>query len=169
MNDKSERDVVTQVYARGVVIGALVLTFFGEFWASESISNLPKTPFFAYGILTLPMLALTLFAVIRLVNIVKLPPSTADDWVIQNGERTGMTFGIIFAVEFIAIAVAAVILNKLNRPMLVPVAIALIVPGAGDALFRPAAMFIGLVWLTSGGATLYSYLRHTQPPAPEAE
>lgn len=49
------------------------------------------------------------------------------------------------------------------------VAIALIVPGDVDAWFRPVALFVGLVWLASGGATLYSYIRHTQPPAPEAE
>jgi len=30
-------------------------------------------------------------------------------------------------------------------------------------------LFIGLVWLASGGTTLFLYMRHTQPPAPEAE
>jgi hypothetical protein len=30
-------------------------------------------------------------------------------------------------------------------------------------------LFFGLVWLASGGATLYLYIRHTQPPDPEAE
>jgi len=34
---------------------------------------------------------------------------------------------------------------------------------------RPVMLFVGLVWVMSGGATLYSYLRHTKPPAPEAE
>jgi len=29
--------------------------------------------------------------------------------------------------------------------------------------------FIGLAWLASGGTTLFLYIRHTQPPAPEAE
>lgn len=28
---------------------------------------------------------------------------------------------------------------------------------------------LSLVWLASGGATLYLYIRHTQPPAPEAQ
>ena len=48
-------------------------------------------------------------------------------------------------------------------------AIALIVPGGVSEQQRPAMLFLGLVWLASGGATLYSYLRHTQPPAPEGE
>jgi hypothetical protein len=30
-------------------------------------------------------------------------------------------------------------------------------------------LFVGLVWLMSGAATLCLYVRHTQPPAPDAE
>jgi RsiW-degrading membrane proteinase PrsW (M82 family) len=30
-------------------------------------------------------------------------------------------------------------------------------------------VFVGLAWLASGAATLYLYIRHTQPAAPEAE
>ena len=36
-------------------------------------------------------------------------------------------------------------------------------------LMRPLLLFFGLIWGISGGATLYSYLRHTQAPASEAE
>jgi hypothetical protein len=49
-------------------------------------------------------------------------------------------------------------------------AIVLIVPGGDfDSVARPAMCFIGLTWLASGVATLYSYIRHTQPPATESE
>jgi hypothetical protein len=48
-------------------------------------------------------------------------------------------------------------------------AIGLAVPGEVEELSRPVMLFLGLVWLASGGATLYSYIRHTQPPAPESE
>jgi len=48
-------------------------------------------------------------------------------------------------------------------------AIALVVPGDVVESFPPVALFVGLVWVISGVATLYSYIRHTQPPAPEAE
>jgi len=34
---------------------------------------------------------------------------------------------------------------------------------------RPVMLFVGLVWVMSGGATLYSYLRHTKLPAPQTE
>ncbi len=46
--------------------------------------------------------------------------------------------------------------------------IALVVPGDVVESFRHVALFVGLVWLGSGVGTLYSYIRHTQPPAPEA-
>ena len=48
-------------------------------------------------------------------------------------------------------------------------AIALIAPADFKGLWRPMLLFVGLTWLGSGGATLYLYIRHTQPPAPEAE
>jgi len=48
-------------------------------------------------------------------------------------------------------------------------AIARTVPGDLIELSRPVMLFVGLVWLASGGLTLYFYIRHTQPPAPEAE
>jgi hypothetical protein len=34
---------------------------------------------------------------------------------------------------------------------------------------RPVMIFTGIVWLASGGITLYLYIRRTQPPAPESE
>jgi len=46
-------------------------------------------------------------------------------------------------------------------------AIALVVPGSIVESFRYVALFVGLVWLGSGVATLFSYVRRTQPPFPE--
>jgi MFS family permease len=46
-------------------------------------------------------------------------------------------------------------------------AIALVVPGDVYQSFRYMALFVGLVWLGSGVATLSSYIRHTRPPSPE--
>jgi uncharacterized membrane protein len=46
---------------------------------------------------------------------------------------------------------------------------ALIVPSNLMESWWFPMLFIGLVWLASGGTTLFLYMRHTQPPAPEAE
>lgn len=43
------------------------------------------------------------------------------------------------------------------------------VPGDVEELAQPVMLFLGLVWLGLGGATLYWYIRHTEPGAPEAE
>ena len=48
-------------------------------------------------------------------------------------------------------------------------AIGLIVPGGIVELGRPVGLFVGLMFLASGGATLCLYIRHTQPSAPEIE
>jgi hypothetical protein len=48
-------------------------------------------------------------------------------------------------------------------------AIALLVPGDIVGLRWLMLLFIGLTWLGSGGATLFWYIRHTQPPTPAAE
>jgi drug/metabolite transporter (DMT)-like permease len=47
--------------------------------------------------------------------------------------------------------------------------IGLIGPGNFIEVSRPVTLFVGLTWFGSGMATLYLYIRHNQPPAPEAE
>jgi hypothetical protein len=43
-------------------------------------------------------------------------------------------------------------------------------PGGSNAeFFRPVMVFTGMVWLASGGATLYLYIRRTGAPAAESE
>jgi uncharacterized membrane protein YeiH len=41
--------------------------------------------------------------------------------------------------------------------------------GSNSDFFRPVMVFTGMVWLASGGATLYLYIRRTAPPAAESE
>jgi hypothetical protein len=48
-------------------------------------------------------------------------------------------------------------------------AIALFAPGDIVGLRWHMLLFVGLTWLASGVTTLYLYIRHTQPPTPEAE
>ena len=47
---------------------------------------------------------------------------------------------------------------------------AIAIPGGFNTeFFQPVMVFTGIVWLASGGITLYLYIRRTQPPAPESE
>jgi hypothetical protein len=47
--------------------------------------------------------------------------------------------------------------------------IGLLGPGNFIEVARPVSLFVGLVWVISGVATLCSYLRHTRPPDLEPE
>jgi hypothetical protein len=127
MSHNVEKHPVTRAYARGVATGAFVLTFFGAFWAFEAITNWPQTSSFVYVLLSLPVAALILFAVIRFFDVAKLPQAADGDRAARDGKRTGIAFGIIFAVEAILIAAAAVILGALGHPLFIPIAVALIV------------------------------------------
>ena len=138
---------MTRAYVRGVAIGALVLTFFGVFWASEAITNWTQAPSWAYGVLSLPVITLTLFAVVRFINAAKLPEAMDGDQAARDGKRTGIAFGVVFSIEFILIAVAAVILNNLDRPLLIPVAVALIV---GLHFFPLARLFHVPIYSVTG-------------------
>jgi hypothetical protein len=53
--------------------------------------------------------------------------------------------------------------------MILGVLMALMVPGDFNNWDRPPVLFMGLLWLGSGAATLYSYIHHTKPAAPETE
>lgn len=53
--------------------------------------------------------------------------------------------------------------------LLGPVGICYFVPGNFITVSRPVMLFLGLVCFSSGAVTLFSFLRHHQPPAPGAE
>ena len=72
-------------------------------------------------------------------------------WVFRMGREQRWKWLVLF---FMALGLAA---------------IGLIVPGSIVELSRWVALFIGLMWMISGGVTLYFYLRHTPPPAPVTE
>jgi hypothetical protein len=48
-------------------------------------------------------------------------------------------------------------------------AMALLLPGGFTEFMQRAMLFVGLVWLTSGGVTLIWYIRHTGRPAGETQ
>jgi hypothetical protein len=144
-----------------VVAGALILTYFGAFWAYESITNWPQVSPLAVVLLSLPVVALTVFAILRFIGVARLPIATNGEQAVRDGKRIGITFGVIFTVEFILIAVVSIILANLDRPLLIPVAIALIV---GLHLFPLARVFrlrvytiTGLMCVVSSLASLLIY------------
>ncbi len=77
-------------------------------------------------------------------------------------------FGGLSALTYLVMAAPSFRKHPWKWPLLAlmalgPVGITLIVPGNFLDRFRPVALFVALVWLGSGAATLYSYIRHTPP------
>jgi hypothetical protein len=138
----------TRTSVRGAALGVLFLTYFGEYWVFVSMTNWPKAPVWVYTISSLPVIALTYFAVMRLIRAEKLPVTAAEVQSAGDGKRPGRLFGIIFTIEFILIYSAVIILNKMEKPLLVPIAIALIV---GLHFFPLAGLFHNRVYYVSGG------------------
>jgi len=72
-------------------------------------------------------------------------------WIVRMGKEHAWKW---FVLLFMALGLLAIVL---------------IIPGDFFQQWRVVALFVGLVWLGSGAATLYSYFRHTKPATPEAE
>ena len=84
------------------------------------------------------------------------------------------SFGMLGAISYLMIGGPSFKKHRWKWPLLVlmvlvPVGITLIVPGNFLNRFRPAALFVSLVMLGSGAATLYSYIRHTPRSSSEPE
>ncbi len=132
--------MVTRAFARGAAIGALVLSWFGAFWAFASIVHWPAAPPWAYAAAGLPVVALTLFSASRIVGSATLPPANDEAEAAREGKRMGRNFGIVCGIEFALIGAAAAALGSTGHPLLIPVAIALIV----GLHFLPLARVFGL-------------------------
>jgi hypothetical protein len=115
---------VTPTRARGAAIGAGILTFFGAFWAFAALINWPQAPTWAYIIVALIIAALALFSATRFVAAAKLPPAQDAAQAAQRGRTIGIWFGIIFAVEALFIAIAASLLARAGRLLLIPLVVA---------------------------------------------
>ncbi len=119
--------VVSPTYALFVVVGALVFTFLGAFWALASIANWPGVPAWGNVLVAAPVIGLTAYAVVRMVSSRRLPRAADSATADRDGKRMGIAFGVIFTVEFALIAVAAVLLDNAGHSLLIPVAVAFIV------------------------------------------
>jgi hypothetical protein len=127
MSSRASRLAVTPTYAMFVVVGALVFTLLGAYWAVASLVNWPAAPVWAYALVAIPAAGLVALAVVRLVRSRALPPAVDPAQASHDGKRMGVAFGVIFTVEFALIALSAVLLDNAGRSLLIPVVVAFIV------------------------------------------
>lgn len=123
---------------RGIASGVLFMAFFGTLWAGIGIGAMQGWGWPWLTIVTLLIGIALLGAGISLLLSARNLPDDVSEADAQQGKRTGIWFGIIFAAEFLFIAIAAWICNAVNRFDLFFPIMALIV---GLHFFPLAALF----------------------------
>jgi hypothetical protein len=116
----------TTAQLRGMAIGAAILTLFGLAWALGALLNWPDRPTWSIVLalwITASLIAASVFRVICPGGSPSADPARAA----AQGRRGGMWFVIIFALEGVFIAIAAIVLAGHNLALWIPVAAALIV------------------------------------------
>jgi hypothetical protein len=118
---------------------------------------------------SIEMVRLMLPAIARLMLFEMRHPSATSHTVNFLADK-GLLFMLVVPTAFLYVKEAGSISkHPWKWPLLVlivlgPIVIDLIVPH----YFMLTMLFLGVVWLISGGATLYMYVRHTPSPAPKA-
>ena len=136
---------------QGYESGALILTFFGSLWASLTMIGItPRQRIFLAIVVVLVTIPLAYSAITLLREARQLPdvPSPEGE---ARGTKIAIWYGVVFAREFILIAVASILLSRANRDELIPLVTALIVglhflPLA--ALFQVQAYYVTGVAIT---------------------
>ncbi|MGH7533362.1 MAG: hypothetical protein ACREL4_08740 [Gemmatimonadales bacterium] len=119
-----------RAFRSGAAVGALVLTWAGGAWAVAALLNRPGAPGWTFVAVALPVLALTITAVVRLRTIARSREersATEGAEAARRGRHAGMVFGIVFGAEIALIALAAIVLSRAGRGLLIPVAVVAIV------------------------------------------
>jgi hypothetical protein len=155
-------------------VGGALLMFVVLHWGTKAIKKhitWPRTGYVAYRVGGKAWWAMVTAAVVIAAGLgCLICLDRRHDW----RSLSGMANVVIFAVGY------GYWICRFSRehswkwfvlPFMVlgPLAIALIAPAGFRGLWRPVFAFVCLTWLGSGVATLYLYIRHTQPPAPKAE
>ena len=116
----------TTAQLRGMAIGAAILTLFGLAWALAALLNWPAHPRWSIALSLSIAAALIVAAVFRALNPGGRPAADPEK-AAAAGRRSGMWFGIIFTLEGVFIAIAAVLLGSYHLADWIPVATAFIV------------------------------------------
>lgn len=165
-------------------------------WASRKYVTRPRVGYFAFSwdksrwlVMVLTMIvsagvaAIISFVLVRLMRpeIIHQAQSTAPTNSAAVPGTMSRTLKIILAGYGPLNALMYLMMNAVSIKqhhwkwllsillLLGPLGICLLVPGSFIEVSRPVMMYVGLICVGSGAVTLVSFLRHHQPPVPEAE
>lgn len=138
---------IPRALIQGYMSGALLLTFFGALWALLTMSAFTaqqRVLLVAVVVIVASMLA---YAAIRLLRAAQhLPQPVAPDASAQ-GRTVGKWYALIVGSEFVAIALASILLGRAHDDQLIPLVVALIV---GIHFLPLAALFHVPVYYLTG-------------------
>jgi hypothetical protein len=118
---------VSRFYLRGLVIGALIMTGFGAFWAIGGAFNLPNPASALILVVSRLVVVGLLIAGLRLWRKSETLPAHSSPEESTYWRNSGKWLGLIFASEAALIAIASIVLGNTGHDALVPPVIALIV------------------------------------------
>lgn len=118
---------ISRFYIRGLVIGALVVTGFGAFWAIGGAFNLPNPASAILFVASLLAVVGLLVVSLRLWRKSETLPAHSSPEESTYWRNSGKWFGLIFASEATLIAIASIVLGNTGHDALIPPVIALIV------------------------------------------
>jgi hypothetical protein len=116
----------TTAQIRGMAIGAAILTLFGLAWSLAALLNWPAHPTWSI-VLALALAAALVAASAKRALHPGGRPAIDPEKAAADGRRSGMWFGIIFTLEGVFIAIAAILLSAHHLADWIPAATACIV------------------------------------------
>ena len=138
---------IPRALIQGYVSGALFLTFFGALWALLTLSALTAEQRVVLAVAVVIVAGVSGFIAFRLLHAAKhLPQPAATDGSAQ-GTTLGKWYALIVGSEFVAIALASVLLGQAHDDQLIPLVVALIV---GIHFLPLAALFHVPVYYLTG-------------------
>ncbi len=119
--------IVSKAVVKGYAIGALVMTFFGEFWVSVPNLGLTTLERLLFVVATLIVVVVLSFGAISILRAARRLPDNSSPEAAQRGKSAGQQFAVVGAIEVILIALASILLGRTDHGELTPLVIALIV------------------------------------------
>jgi hypothetical protein len=134
---------------QGYASGALILTFFEAIWALLTMfGTTPRQRIILVVVVLLVTIPLAYSAIMVLREARQLPSVSSPEGE-ARGTNMAIGYGVVFASEFILIAVASILLSRVKRDELIPLVTALIV---GLHFLPLAAIFHVPVYYVTGVA-----------------
>ena len=138
---------IPRALIQGYASGTLFLTFFGAIWALLTMSALTPQQRVFLIVMVVIVAGMLGYAAIKLLRAAQHLPQTGAPDASTQGRTVGKWYALIVVSEFVAIALASLVLGRAHDDQLIPLVVALIV---GIHFLPLAALFHVPVYYLTG-------------------